>query len=185
LGKKIFSTFGALDDLAEFLGVEIEIQKESRNKFKYKLLERKTFGDENYCSSGEYKAWWASLWTRAPKHFPNVPKELGSLSHHLYASYKSCRSRAFYNGSGKTFFYTLCTFAQSLHRGSFWDLRISTTTNPQTDWCGLPEKVGGKKENQLNGMYPTHVAILVKITDLGKVTSCMHDVTSYWRLVKF
>ena len=83
----------------------------------------------------------------------------------------------------------LFTHCAHLHNPCIVDhigiLRISTTTNPQTDWCGLPEKVGGKKENQLNGMYPTHVAILVKITDLGKVTSCMHDVTSYWRLVKF
>lgn len=100
----------------------------------------------------EFCDWWTSLWSSDDVTLlEDMPKLLKPLALHMYSLWYT-KEHPFKNGAGKTTFVFIFSLAQYMDPNFLWSIRISTTINPLTDWCGFAGKYSRNlKEKNING----------------------------------
>lgn len=88
------------------------------------------------CTMENFCCWWISLWGNEKCTLPKVPIVLNPLVQHMNGLYYNGQE-PFKNEAGKTTFFLLGCIAGYVNPDIPWTVRISTTNNPVTDWCGL------------------------------------------------
>lgn len=101
-----------------------------------------------------------------------VPNELKNLFSflNLVKVFHNKRNRHFRNGAGKTFLSKLLELHKQYDNELSWLVQISTTGNPEDDWCGYPRR----GEPNVSGK-------LIYTVDIGEVgQSGIHMTNISW-----
>lgn len=121
-----------------------------------------------------YSKWWLELWNGEPAHkeIETFPESLRELAYHVYGTV-FCEADMFRNGAGKISAYHLINLARGIPPkvNTLWSVRVSTTTHPVHDWCGLPHVYSSKlPEKRLNGKHEwNHAETACNVMDYVKV----------------
>lgn len=117
----------------------------------YKSVERCLFLSSISVNARGYKQWWTSLWEEKAETLPSVGEvQFQNFTNHVY--FMNIGGKNFYNGPAKVFSLQMMTLISNLLNQT-WEIRIGTTTDPKSDWCGLcAEGTSFPLECLLNGM---------------------------------
>ena len=158
--KRNFSDLKKMDDLVEVCSKHVSISvtsiKSSQETVKGFLIE--------VCPDvDKLKSRWAALFeTSSQLICLTEAPALNELQAHIQ---QNPGTGLYYNGAVKMLLHYIMRLGSEEDvrcPSSSYYCRISTTTDPTSDKCGLPVKIGtGKKEDALNGEHALHAYFMI------------------------
>ena len=159
--KRNFSDLRKMDDLLEVCSKRVSTSVTSIEPSQESIKE---FLIEVYPDVDKLKSQWAALFKTSSQSFlKNKAPIMNELQAHII---HNPGTELYHNGAVKMLLYYIMRLSSDEDVRCPWPnsyfARISTTTDPTSDKCGLPvNRVTGKKEDALNGKHASHAYFMI------------------------